>query len=69
MWYGNLQNTNTKSHIIIHLCPASVNFVKINSVSHTSPKDVDEFVHILSTLTVVGEVWYGRSLHNAVKHL
>jgi hypothetical protein len=68
MWYGNLQNTNTKSHITVHLYSASVNFAKINSVSHTSPKGVNEFVHILSRLTTVGEVWYGRSLHIAVEH-
>jgi len=43
--------------------------VKINSVSHTSQKGVNEFVHILSILTTVDEVWYGRSLHNAVKRL
>jgi len=69
MWYGNLQNTSMKSHITVHLYPAGVNSVKINSVSHTSPKGVYEFVHILSILTIVGEVWYGRFVHSAVEHL
>ena len=69
MWYDNLQNINTKSHITVHLYPAGVNFVKVNSVSHTSPKAVNEFVHIFSILTTVGEVWYGRSLCSAVEHL
>jgi len=69
MWFGNVENTNTDSHITVHLYPGSVNFVEINSVSHTSPKGVNEFVHIFSILTIVGEVWYGRSLCSAVEHL
>jgi hypothetical protein len=43
--------------------------LKVDSVSHTSPKGVNEFVHILSMSTIVGEVWYGRSLRSAVEHL
>ena len=60
VWWSSKHQYKVPHHS--SFVPYKCEFCENNSVSHTSPKDVDEFVHILSILTIVGEVRYRRSL-------